>query len=110
MCRVAALGCAKNFVTGLILGRGRRGCRCGDDGAGEFGAGDPRKGWLVLIFAADLEQVEEICRGRMNGDEVFVWFGGRCGESRYSEVIGALQKYQYILRTGRYLTGSNVLH
>jgi hypothetical protein len=35
-----------------------------DDHAGEFGAGDPWEGWLMLVFSGDLEEVEEIgCGG-----------------------------------------------
>ena len=49
----------KNAVSELefwVLEVGRDG---GDD-ARELGAGDPGKGWLVLVFAADLEEVEEV--------------------------------------------------
>jgi hypothetical protein len=45
----------------------------------------------MLIFAADLEQVEEVCGGGVDGDEVFVWFGRWCGEVEDFEVFGALE-------------------
>lgn len=57
--------------------RGRGGGERGDD-SGEFGAGDPREGRLVLVFPLDLEEVEEVgCRG-VDGDLV-EGGGGRWG-------------------------------
>jgi hypothetical protein len=43
-----------------------------------------------LIFPADLEQVEEVGRGGVDGDEVFGGFGGGRGEVEDDEVFGAL--------------------
>ena len=63
-----------------------------EDNAGEFGAGDPGEGGLVLVFAADLEEVEEVGCGGVDGDEVFVWLWGWVGEGGYFEVVGALVK------------------
>lgn len=44
----------------------------------------------MLVFAADLEQVEEVGCGGVDGDEVFVWGGGRVGDGGYGQVVGAL--------------------
>jgi len=65
MCGVAPLGGAEDAVAGAET-RGREGG--GEDCAGEFGAGDPGEGWLVLVFAADLEEVEEVGCGGVDGD------------------------------------------
>lgn len=45
----------------------------------------------MLVLAADLEQVEEVCCRGVDGDEVFVWVGGRRGEGDYFEVVRALE-------------------
>ena len=71
MSRIGALGSAKDSVTDfefVCLG----GCRSGEDGAGEFHAGNPWERRLVLIFALDLEDVEEIGTCGVDLDEVFV--------------------------------------
>lgn len=67
-------------------GGGRR----GEHNAGEFGAGDPGEGRLMLIFATDLEQVEEVGGAGANADEVLVWGGGWVGDGSYGEVSWAL--------------------
>jgi len=53
---------------------------CREDGAAEFGSGDPREGRLVLVPALDLQDVEEVGRRGVDADEVLGGFGGRCGE------------------------------
>jgi hypothetical protein len=40
----------------------------GGDCAGEFDAADPREWWLVLVFALDLEDIEEVCARRVDFD------------------------------------------
>lgn len=63
------MGGAEDAVADFVfggLGLGGRGD--GEDGAGEFGAGDPGEGRLVLVFAADLEEVEEVGCGGVDGD------------------------------------------
>lgn len=50
-----------------MVGRGRR-SRGGEDCAGEFEPGDKWEGGLVLVFALDLENVEEVERDRCGGD------------------------------------------
>lgn len=60
----------------------------GEDGAGELGAGDPRQGRLVLVFAADLEEVEEIGAAGADLDEVFVGMREWSWEVRDGEVEG----------------------
>ena len=61
-----------------------------ENDAREFGAGDPGEGGLVLVFATDLEEVEEVGCGGVDGDEVFVGLWGWAGEGGYFEVVGAL--------------------
>ncbi len=61
-----------------------------EDDAGELGARDPREGGLVLVLAGDLEQVEEVGGGGVDGDEVLRGGGGGIGEGGDPEVKGAL--------------------
>ena len=44
----------------------------------------------MLVFAADLEEVEEVCCGGVDGDGVLVCGGVGFGEGIYFEVEGAL--------------------
>lgn len=75
---VGALGGAEDAVADAEAWRGGRGgggwegCDC----AGEFGAADPGKRGLVLVFALDLEDIEEVCASGVDLDKVFV--GGGC--------------------------------
>ena len=46
---------------------------------------------LVLVFSLDLEDVEEICGGGMDLDEVLVWLGDGVGELCDLELAGALR-------------------
>jgi hypothetical protein len=77
---------AEDFVADGILGAAGFGGRDGGDDAAEFGAGDPGEGWLVLVFAADLEEVEEVCGGAVDADCVLVWVWDGVGEVGYSKV------------------------
>ncbi len=43
----------------------------------------------MLVFAANLEEVEEVGGGCVDGDEVLVWLGGGVWEGADSEVAGA---------------------
>lgn len=81
---VAALRGAEDFVADFVLGRapvGERGGR-GEDDAGEFRARYPGEGGLVLVFARDLEEVEEVGCGCVDGYQVLIrrgngiWKGG----------------------------------
>lgn len=75
---------AEDFVAdGEFGGRGGGGRWGAEDEAGEFGAGDPGERRLVLVFAADLEQVEEVGCGGVDGDEVFVGRGGWVWDGGY---------------------------
>ena len=66
---------------------GFRGCGgSGGDDAGELVAGYPREGRLVLVFAADLEEVEEVCAAGVHGDGVLLWTGLGGGDLGYLEV------------------------
>lgn len=56
------MACAEDLVADMIFGFVGCGGRFSDDDASEFRAGDPREWGLVLVFAADLEEVEEIRR------------------------------------------------
>ena len=90
---VAALGCAEDFVAdGIVwaLGGGLDGNGC--DYAAELGAADPGEGRLVLVFAADLQQVEEVCCCAVDADCVLVGCWGWVGEVGYAEVLRALGK------------------
>lgn len=69
---VGALGGAEDAVADAEAWRGRGGGWEGGDCAGEFGAADPGEGRLVLVFALDLEDVEEVCAGGVDLDEVLV--------------------------------------
>jgi len=73
-------------VWALGGGRGRDGC----DDAAEFRAADPGEGRLVLVFAADLQQVEEVCCCAVDADCVLVGCWGWGGEVGYAEILGAL--------------------
>lgn len=44
----------------------------------------------MLVLAADLEEVEEVCSGGVDGDEVLVFFGNWVGELGDGQVVGAL--------------------
>ena len=61
---------------------GGEGCDC----SGELGAWDEGEGGLVLVFSADLEEVEEICACGVDGDCVLVCFGLRSGD-----IVGELE-------------------
>ena len=43
----------------------------------------------MLVFAADLEEVEEVGATGVDLDKIFVWMGGGGGEIRDEEVEGA---------------------
>lgn len=45
----------------------------------------------MLVFAADLEEVEEVCGRGVDLDEVFFVFGGGVGDGGYLEIVGALR-------------------
>jgi hypothetical protein len=40
----------------------------------------------MLVFSADLKEVEEVCCGGVDGDEIFVWGGEGGGEGGDGEV------------------------
>lgn len=71
---VGALGGAEDAVADAETWRrgGGGGGWEGGDCAGEFGAADPGERGLVLVFALDLEDVEEVCAGGVDLDEVLV--------------------------------------
>lgn len=46
----------------------------------------------MLVFAADLEEVEEVGCGCVDLDGVLVWVWGWVGEGGYLEVEGALAR------------------
>ena len=74
-------------LRGTATGKGGWGA---EHDAGEFGTGDPGEGGLVLVFAADLEEVEEVGCGGVDGDEVFGRRGCGVGDGGYFEVLWAL--------------------
>lgn len=79
MCGVRSLTGAKDSIPDLEL-RGFGGCGCGQDSPGKLGTGDPWQRRLVLVFALDLEQVEKVCAGGVDFDEIVIWRGGEGGE------------------------------
>lgn len=88
--RVTALRGAEDLVADLVfLVLGAIAGRGGDD-AGELGAGDPGEGRLVLVFAADLEQVVEVGGGGVDGNGVLVGLRVGVREGGDLEVEGAL--------------------
>ena len=44
----------------------------------------------MLIFPANLEEVEEVCGGRVNGYKVLGWRGNWIGEARDCELLRSL--------------------
>lgn len=85
---VAALGGAEDGVAGKEFWGGGRG-RAGEDYAGEFCSGCPGEGGLMLVFSADLEEVEEVCGAGFDGDEVLVCCGDGVGDGGDAEGEGA---------------------
>lgn len=66
MCCVGSLCGAEDAVAdskAVVWGGGN-----GEDCSSEFGAADPGERRLVLVFALDLEDVEEVCAGRVDFD------------------------------------------
>jgi len=61
-----------------------------NDCAGELGTSCPGEWRLVLVFALDLQDIEEVLGGGVVGDEVFVGFRGGVGEGGDFELVGGL--------------------
>ena len=72
MCCIPTLRSTEHFVPNCIAGIRGTG-RGGEDSAAELGAGDPGERRLVLVFAADLEEVEEVGCGGVDRDEILGW-------------------------------------
>lgn len=102
---IAALGSTENAISDLERGLGRGVAGHREDGAGELGARDPGERRLVLVLAADLEEVEEVCGRGVDRDEVFAGFGGRRGEAGYAEIVGALGKCVSCVTVGYVVDG-----
>lgn len=51
---------------------------------------EEKRTWLMLIFALDLEDVEEVGGSSVDLDEVLIGFGGRVGKVRHLELLGRL--------------------
>jgi hypothetical protein len=77
---------AEDFVADCILVAAGFGGWDRGDYAAELGAGDPGEGWLVLVFAADLEEVEEVCGCAVDADCILVCGWSWVGEVGYSEI------------------------
>jgi hypothetical protein len=79
MCGIRSLVCTKysvaDFEARVFGGRGSR-----QYSPGKFDARDPWQRWLVLVFALYLEEIKEICAGRVDFDEILIGRGGRGGE------------------------------
>lgn len=103
MCSISALAGSKDSVADLVEGgtATRQGRGCFENDARELRASNPREGWLVLVLAADLQQVEEVgCRG-VDGNQVLVVLGSRIWKRLDLEVVWALVMS---IRMGRNMT------
>lgn len=92
MSRISTLTCAKDLIADLVQRRTATWQRRGSlrDYARELGTGDPWKRRLVLVFAANLQQVEEIGCGCVDDNQVLVVFGSGVWERLHLEVFWAL--------------------
>lgn len=92
MSSVAALAGAEDLVTGLVLGLLAAGERCRrlQNDARKLGAGNPRQRRLVLVLAADLEQVKEVGGRGVNSNQVLIGLGRRSGQLNDLELFWAL--------------------
>jgi hypothetical protein len=79
---------AKHLIASLELGVAC--CRGFENDTAEFGTGDPWQWGLMLVFAADLKEIEEVGCRRVDSNEVFAGFWNWVGEVDYLEVLGAL--------------------
>ena len=104
MCGISALAGSEDSIADLVEGctATRQGRGCFENDARELRTSNPRKGWLVLVLAADLQQVEEVgCRGA-DGNQVLIVLGGRIWKRLDLEVIWPLA----VLMGGRHLERS----
>ncbi|EZG08522.1 hypothetical protein H106_02263 [Trichophyton rubrum CBS 735.88] len=70
-----------NAKSRILAGRGGA-----EDNSSEFGTRNPRKWWLMLVFASYLKQVEEIGSCGMYSDQVLIWAWRRRGKNRHYQV------------------------
>lgn len=86
---IASLSCTEDLVADgeFVATLGGDGC----DYAAEFGARDPRERRLVLVFAADLEEVEEVGCCAVDTDGVLVRVRDRVRNSGYLQILRALR-------------------
>jgi hypothetical protein len=92
MCGISALAGSKDSVADLEEGCAatRQGRGCFKNNARELRASNPREGWLVLVLAADLQQVEEVgCRG-VDGNQILIVLGSGIWKRLDLEVIWSL--------------------
>ena len=68
MCSITALSSAEDAGTDAVFWRCAGICGDCENGTGEFGARYPGEGRLVLVFASDLEEVEEVGCGGVDGN------------------------------------------
>ena len=83
---------SKDSVADLVEGgtATRQGRGCFENDARELRASNPREGRLVLVLAADLQQVEEVgCRG-VDGNQVLIVLGSGIWKRLDFEVVWAL--------------------
>ena len=89
---ISALAGSKDPVADLVEGctATRQGRGCFENDTRELRASNPRAGWLVLVLAANLQQVEEIgCRG-VDGNQVLVVLGSGIWKRLNLEVVWSL--------------------
>ena len=89
---ISALAGSKDSVADLVEGctATRQGRGCFENDTRELRASNPREGWLVLVLAADLQQVEEVgCRG-VDGNQVLVVLGSGIWKRLDLEIVWSL--------------------
>lgn len=88
---VGALGGAEDAIADAETGGSGGGVGGeSEDGSCKLGTTDPGEGRLMLVFALDLEDVEEVGAGGVDLNEVFVWRWAGGGDFGDGEITRAL--------------------
>lgn len=69
----------------------------GEDDACELGAGDPGEWRLILVLATDLEKIEEIGRGGVDGNEIGIRRWSKIGKIGHFKVLRSLGSWLMFL-------------
>lgn len=89
---VCALTCAEDTISWFEFRFGCGGGRACEYRSCEFEACGPGERGLVLVFALDLEDVEEVCTRGVDFDGVCCWGWGWWWDGGYGEVEGSLEE------------------